>query len=40
LSDFLSPFGERYRGFNFLAIIGLILCTASFGINLVIREAI
>ncbi|KQK13598.1 microsomal glutathione S-transferase 3 [Brachypodium distachyon] len=30
----------KLGGFNFLAIIGLILCTASFGINLVIREAI
>ncbi|CAM0875208.1 unnamed protein product [Alopecurus aequalis] len=30
----------KLGGFNFLAIIGLILCTASFGINLVIRETI
>ncbi|KAF7047474.1 hypothetical protein CFC21_056401 [Triticum aestivum] len=30
----------KLGGLNFLAIIGLILCTASFGINLVIREAI
>ena len=33
---------NRYKlgGLNFPAIMGLIICTASFGINLVIREAI
>lgn len=30
----------KIGGLNFLAVFGLIICTASFGINLVIREAI
>jgi glutathione S-transferase len=30
----------KIGGLNFLAIFGLIICTASFGINLVLRESI
>ncbi|KAG0480248.1 hypothetical protein HPP92_011106 [Vanilla planifolia] len=30
----------KIGGFNFLALFGLIICTASFGINLLIREVL